>query len=104
MGSTIPPRLTARPPSGTRSRSAIFYHNEEQKDIAEKLIRDLEVQNILDRPIVTEVAPLDKFFVAEDYHQEYFASNPFQPYCMAVVARRSKFRKHYQDLLKKEAV
>jgi peptide-methionine (S)-S-oxide reductase len=89
---------------GTQYRSAIFYHNEEQKNIAEQLIRDLEMQKLFDNPIVTEVVPLDKFYMAEDYHQEYFANNPYQPYCMAVVSPKvSKFRKHYQDLLKKEA-
>lgn len=90
---------------GTQYRSAIFYHNEEQKDIAEKFIKDLEMQKVFDNPIVTEVVPLDKFYMAEDYHQEYFAKNPYQGYCMAVVSPKvSKFRKHFQDLLKKEAV
>jgi len=90
---------------GTQYRSAIFYHNEEQKNIAEKLIKDLEAQKIFDNRIVTEVVPLDKFYMAEEYHQEYFARNPYQPYCMAVVLPKvSKFRKHYQELLKKEAV
>lgn len=90
---------------GTQYRSAIFYHNEEQKDIAEKFIKDLEMQKVFDNPIVTEVVPLDKFYMAEDYHQEYFAKNPYQGYCMAVVSPKvSKFRKHFQDLLKSEAV
>lgn len=90
---------------GTQYRSAIFYHDEEQKATAEESIRDLETQKIFDNPIVTEVVPLDTFYMAEDYHQEYFASNPYQPYCMAVVSPKvSKFRKHYQELLKKEAV
>ena len=90
---------------GTQYRSAIFHHNDEQKNIAEKLIKDLEMQKIFDNPIVTEVVPLDKFYMAEDYHQEYFARNPYQPYCMAVVSPKvSKFRKHYQELLKKEVV
>jgi peptide-methionine (S)-S-oxide reductase len=90
---------------GTQYRSAIFYHNEEQKQIAEDLIKELNEQKIWDRPIVTEVAPLDKFFMAEDYHQEYFVNNPYQPYCMAVVAPKvSKFRKHFLELLKKESV
>ena len=88
---------------GTQYRSAIFYHNEEQKNIAEKLIKDLEMQKIFDHPIVTEVVPLDQFYMAEEYHQEYFAKNPYQPYCMAVVSPKvSKFRKHFLDLLKKE--
>jgi len=90
---------------GTQYRSAIFYHDDEQKMIAEELIRDLNSQQIWDRPIVTEVAKLDKFYMAEDYHQEYFARNPYQPYCQAVVAPKvSKFRKHFLDLLKKQPV
>lgn len=89
---------------GTQYRSAIFYHNDDQKMVAESLIEDLNSQKIWDNPIVTEVAPLDKFYMAEDYHQEYFARNPYQPYCMAVVAPKvSKFRKHFLEMLKKEA-
>ena len=88
---------------GTQYRSAIFYHDDEQKKIADDLIKDLNTQQIWDRPIVTEVTKLDKFYVAEDYHQEYFARNPYQPYCMAVVAPKvSKFRKHFLDMLKKQ--
>ena len=90
---------------GTQYRSAIFYHDDEQKKIAEELIKELNAQKIWDRPIVTEVTKLDKFFMAEDYHQEYFARNPYQPYCMAVVAPKvSKFRKHFLELLKKQPV
>ena len=90
---------------GTQYRSAIFYHDEEQKKIAEELIKDLNAQQIWDKPIVTQVEKLDKFYVAEDYHQEYFARNPYQPYCMAVVAPKvSKFRKHFLELLKKQPV
>jgi peptide-methionine (S)-S-oxide reductase len=90
---------------GTQYRSAIFYHDDEQKRIAEELIKDLNAQQIWDRPIVTEVTKLDKFYMAEDYHQEYFARNPYQPYCMAVVAPKvSKFRKHFLELLKKQPV
>ena len=90
---------------GTQYRSAIFYHDEEQKKIAEELIRDLNAQQIWDKPIVTQVEKLDTFYVAEDYHQEYFARNPYQPYCMAVVAPKvSKFRKHFLELLKKQPV
>jgi peptide-methionine (S)-S-oxide reductase len=87
---------------GTQYRSAIFYHNEDQKNSAEGLIKELNEQKIWDRPIVTEVAPVDKFHMAEDYHQEYFANNPYQPYCQAVVAPKvSKFRKHFLQMLKK---
>jgi peptide-methionine (S)-S-oxide reductase len=88
---------------GTQYRSAIFYHDEEQKKIAEEVIKDLEAQKIWDNPIVTTLEKMDKFYIAEDYHQEYFANNRFQPYCMAVVAPKvSKFRKKYLDMLKKE--
>lgn len=88
---------------GTQYRSAIFYRDEEQKRIAEELIKDLNAQQIWDKPIVTQVEKLDTFYVAEDYHQEYFARNPYQPYCMAVVAPKvSKFRKHFLELLKKQ--
>jgi len=88
---------------GTQYRSAIFYHDDEQKKIAEEVIKDLEAQNIWDHPIVTTLEKMNAFYVAEDYHQEYFVNNRFQPYCMAVVAPKvSKFRKHYMDMLKKE--
>ena len=90
---------------GTQYRSAIFYHDEEQKKIAEDLIKELNDQDLWGRTIVTEVTPFDKFYKAEDYHQEYFANNPYQPYCMAVVAPKvSKFRKHFLELLKKQPV
>jgi peptide-methionine (S)-S-oxide reductase len=90
---------------GTQYRSAIFYHDDEQKKIAEEVIRDLNTQKIWDNPIVTEVTKLDKFYVAEDYHQEYFANNPYQPYCQVVVAPKvSKFRKHFIEMLKKQPV
>ena len=88
---------------GTQYRSAIFYHEDEQKMIAGELIKDLNSQKIWDKPIVTEVAKLDQFYMAEDYHQEYFARNPYQPYCQAVVAPKvSKFRKHHLEMLKKQ--
>ena len=90
---------------GTQYRSAIFYHDEEQKKIAEELIKELNAEDIWGRQIVTEVTKFDKFYVAEDYHQEYFAKNPYQPYCQAVVAPKvSKFRKHFLELLKKQPV
>jgi len=74
-------------------------------EIADELIKDLNSQKIWDRPIVTEVSKLDKFYMAEDYHQEYFARNAYQPYCQAVVAPKvSKFRKHFLEMLKKQPV
>ena len=88
---------------GTQYRSAIFYHDDEQKTVAEELIKSLNDQKIWDKPIVTEVTKLDKFYMAEDYHQEYFARNPYEPYSQAVVAPKvSKFRKHFLELLKKQ--
>ena len=91
--------------TGTQYRSAIFYHNDEQKAIAEEVIKDLETQEIWDNPIVTTLEKGDKVYIAEDYHQEYFANNPNQPYCAAVVAPKvSKFRKHFLEMLKKEQV
>ncbi|MFA5874902.1 MAG: peptide-methionine (S)-S-oxide reductase MsrA [Anaerolineales bacterium] len=80
--------------AGTQYRSAIFYHNEQQKEIAGQVIQEIADAHIWDNPIVTEVTPFDKFYLAEDYHQEYFAHNSFQPYCRAVIAPKvSKFRK-----------
>ncbi|HXF86300.1 MAG TPA: peptide-methionine (S)-S-oxide reductase MsrA [Anaerolineales bacterium] len=88
---------------GTQYRSAIFYHDEEQKRIAEELIGELNAQKIWDKPIVTEVTKFDRFYVAEDYHQEYFVRNPYQPYCQAVIAPKvAKFRKHFLEMLKKQ--
>lgn len=88
---------------GTQYRSGIYYHTPEQKEIAESLIKELNAQKIWDNPIVTEVEPIKDFYIAEDYHQEYFAKNPNQPYCMAVVAPKvAKFRKHFLELWKKQ--
>ncbi|HRQ25312.1 MAG TPA: peptide-methionine (S)-S-oxide reductase MsrA, partial [Anaerolineales bacterium] len=89
---------------GTQYRSGIYYHNEDQKRVAGQVIGELEAQKVWDQAIVTEVEPLREFYIAEDYHQEYFAKNPYQPYCMAVVAPKvGKFRKHFLELWKKQA-
>jgi len=89
--------------AGTQYRSAIFYHDDEQKRVAEQVIREIAAEKLWPNPIVTEVSKFDKFFVAEDYHQEYFVNNPYQPYCMAVVAPKVlKFRKHFTERLKKQ--
>jgi peptide-methionine (S)-S-oxide reductase len=88
---------------GTQYRSGIYYHTPEQKEVAENLISELNAQKIWNSPIVTEVEVLKDFYIAEDYHQEYFARNQNQPYCQAVVAPKvAKFRKHYLELLKKQ--
>ncbi|MGA2504024.1 MAG: peptide-methionine (S)-S-oxide reductase MsrA [Anaerolineales bacterium] len=91
--------------AGTQYRSAIFYHDEEQKKIAEQVIQKIGAAGIWDDPIVTEVTPFDKFYLAEDYHQEYFAHNSFLPYCRAIIAPKvSKFRREFVNRLKKETV
>ncbi len=87
---------------GTQYRSVVFYHNEEQKQIAELVIQELDKQKIFNDPIVTEVTAFDKFYVAEDYHQDYFANNPRQPYCNAVInPKMEKFKKLFKEKLKK---
>ncbi len=87
--------------AGTQYRSAIFYHTSEQKAAAEKAIAEITTTALYRNPIVTELAPASTFYVAEDYHQDYFARNPYQPYCQGVVAPKvAKFRKHFIDRLK----
>jgi peptide-methionine (S)-S-oxide reductase len=87
---------------GSSYRSAIFYHSDAQRQTAEEIIKEVNEAGIYDKPIVTEVTPFDKFYPAEDYHQEYFANNPAQPYCASVVAPKvAKFRKQFLGRLKK---
>jgi len=87
---------------GTQYRSAIFYHSADQKATAEQVIANMSAAKIYEDPIVTEVVPASKFYVAEDYHQEYFRRNPAQPYCAFVVRPKvAKFRKHFLEKLKK---
>ncbi|HEX8398953.1 MAG TPA: peptide-methionine (S)-S-oxide reductase MsrA [Pyrinomonadaceae bacterium] len=87
---------------GTQYRSAIFYHSPEQKQIAHEVIEEITSERLYDNPIVTEVVAFADFYPAEDYHQEYFANNPTQPYCAAVVAPKvRKFRDKFADRLKK---
>ena len=86
---------------GTQYRSAIFYHNEEQANRARQRISDLDQEKIWDAPLVTEVVPLEKFYRAEDYHQNYFQTNPAQGYCQAVINPKvAKLRKHFAEKLK----
>ncbi len=87
---------------GTQYRSAIFTHDDAQRAAAEAVIREIGDSKLWANPIVTEVKPLDKFYVAENYHQEYFVNNPNQPYCRVVIEPKvAKFRKHFVDRLKK---
>jgi peptide-methionine (S)-S-oxide reductase len=87
---------------GTQYRSAIFYHNPEQKAIAEQVMDDLEAQKLWKKPLVTELVPFEVFYPAEEYHQEYFKRNPYQGYCTLVIAPKvAKFRHEYMESLKR---
>ena len=87
---------------GTQYRSAIFHHSQEQKAVAEQVIRDLTASRVWDRPIVTEVTPFAAFYPAEDYHRDYFRRNSAQPYCQVVIAPKvAKLRKQHLDRLKR---
>lgn len=86
---------------GTQYRSAIYYHTAEQKEIAQGIKQRLSEEKIWDRPIVTEISPLDVFYAAEDNHQNYFNQNGSQPYCQLVVKPKvDKFKKVFGDKLK----
>ena len=86
---------------GTQYRSGVFYHDDQQKQIAEKVIERLNVARVFPQRIVTEVTEASTFYPAEDYHQDYFENNPFQPYCQAAVSPKvAKVRKVFKDLLK----
>jgi peptide-methionine (S)-S-oxide reductase len=87
---------------GTQYRSAIFYHSAAQKAEAEKIIRELEQEKAFPGRIVTEVVPVQDFYMAEAYHQEYYENNPNQPYCQFVVAPKvAKFRQKFAERMKK---
>jgi peptide-methionine (S)-S-oxide reductase len=86
---------------GTQYRSGVFYHDEEQKRIADEVIRKLDDAKVFPAKIVTEVTRAATFYPAEDYHQDYFANNPNQPYCRAVAAPKvEKVRKAFKELVK----
>jgi len=87
--------------AGTQYRSVIFTHSPEQETTARAVIAELESGGVWPGPIVTQLAPLTKFFAAEDYHQGYFRANPAQPYCQGVVSPKvAKLRKSFQRYLK----
>jgi peptide-methionine (S)-S-oxide reductase len=86
---------------GTQYRSAIFYHNEEQKNKAEEYKRKLNEEKAYDNPVVTEIAPYGVFYSAEDYHQNYYNDNPEEAYCRFVIQpKKEKFEKVFKDKLK----
>lgn len=85
---------------GSQYRSVIFYHNDEQKALAERIKNELDSSGAWDKPIVTQIVPFTKFFEAEDYHQRYFDRNPSQAYCAYVIQPKlEKFRKAFKSKL-----
>jgi peptide-methionine (S)-S-oxide reductase len=86
---------------GTQYRSVIFYHSQEQKQLAEKSKAEMDASGTFDGPIVTEITAFSNFYQAEGYHQDYFKNNPNQPYCTLIVKPKvDKFKAKYQDRLK----
>lgn len=86
---------------GTQYRSEIFYHDSDQKKIAEQIIDEIELEEIWSTPVVTEITALNNYYQAEDYHQDYFSNNPQNQYCNMVVAPKlAKFKKKFASLLK----
>ena len=87
---------------GTQYRSVIFYHSEEQKQIAENIMTELDQSGAWDDPIVTEISAAEKFYIAENYHQNYYNQNKRQPYCSFVIKpKQEKFRKAFKNKLKR---
>ncbi|TFF86874.1 MAG: peptide-methionine (S)-S-oxide reductase [Promethearchaeota archaeon] len=85
---------------GTQYRSILLYHSNTQKEKALSYIQKLEDEKVWKNKIVTEVEPLQEFYPAEDYHQDYYENNPSQPYCSFVInPKMSKFRKRFSDIL-----
>ncbi len=86
---------------GPMYRSVIFYHSEEQKKIAEASLKKTDASGLWDDPIVTTIEPLENYYVAENYHQNYFENNPNAGYCSYVIAPKvAKFKKDFKHLLK----
>ena len=89
---------------GTQYRSAIYYHNDEQKNTSESYKKRLNDKQVFPNPIVTEISPADTFYVAENYHQDYFNQNGEQPYCAFVIKPKvEKFKKVFKEKLKETA-
>ncbi|GAA0853997.1 peptide-methionine (S)-S-oxide reductase MsrA [Aliiglaciecola litoralis] len=86
---------------GSQYRSAIFYHDDTQKKVAEDIIAEIEAEQIWPDPVVTEVIEINNYYQAEDYHQDYFSNNPQNQYCNMVVAPKlAKFKKNFANRLK----
>ena len=105
FGSHDPTSLNRQGPDrGPQYRSIAFYKNTEEKKIIEDYIAQLEQEKVYDRPIVTEVTKFDKFWKAEEYHQDYERKNPNNPYIRAVsIPRLNRFKKNFQSFLKEGA-
>lgn len=87
---------------GTQYRSIVLYRNNDQKKTTEEVIKEIDAEKIWPNPVITEVVPYKEFFLAENYHQNYFAQNKDQPYCQIVIAPKVlKLRKKFADKLKK---
>lgn len=85
---------------GTQYRSVIYWHSDEQRETAERLIAQFEGDGIWPDPIVTELAPVPTFYPAEEYHQSYYRNNPYQGYCQAVISPKvAKLRARHRELL-----
>lgn len=88
---------------GTQYRSVIFYHNDAQKELAEKYKSKLDQSGVYEKPIVTEITKYKNFYKAEDYHQNYYNNNSYQPYCSFVITPKvDKFEKVFRDKIKKQ--
>ena len=87
---------------GTQYRSAIFYHSDKQKIISKEVMKELNEAHLWERPIVTQIAPIGKFYPAEDYHRNYFKKHPEQAYCQAMISPKiNKLRKQWAKHLKR---
>jgi peptide-methionine (S)-S-oxide reductase len=86
---------------GTQYRSVIFYHNDEQRELAEKSLKETDGSGLYPNPIVTEITEFQEFYEAEDYHQDYFKLNPNQPYCtFSIDPKVKKFKKQFKEIIK----
>ena len=86
------------PDVGSQYRSAVYYHDDEQRAVVESLVEALEAEGVYDDPIVTEVEPLDTFWTAEEHHQNYYEKNPDQPYCaVQIPPKLEKVREKFAD-------